>query len=108
MTKLEKAIAQSIMATTAISAAWIEEVQAIADRHNVEIATGQMSDLWQVRKMGTKHWTSEFDVSRRRCERAALGELTQLDKQTRDFGVGPSNMERFTPSTKKVKHGKKM
>lgn len=72
--------------------AYRDAVQAIADEYNTPIATGQMSDIWQVREPveGWKDiWTSEIPAA------LALRELQELTKD--EPYMGPSNLERFDP-----------
>lgn len=69
------------------------EVQAIANKHGVHIATGHMSDYWQVKKLRGRKWLHE------RCndKHPALDELLALEKVAEDLRIGPSNMMAVSP-----------
>lgn len=92
-TKLEIALQEADAQQTLLHEEWVKSVQAIADKFQVEIATGHMSDVWQVSEPGSDKWLREvYD------EHPALDALAALDKATQDYGIGPSNMERFKPT----------
>lgn len=54
---------------------YIEEVQAIANKHGVKIAMGRMSNFWQVKKPRARKWLHELDD-----KHPALDDLEALDK----------------------------
>lgn len=67
-------------------------VQAIADKHNVFIATGHMSDAWKVGKTWGD-FVDEYDNP----PHPAFRDLEKLDKLASEIRIGPSNMERYYP-----------
>lgn len=78
------------------------EVQAIANKHGVQIATGGMSDYWQVKKPRGRKWLHELHD-----KHPALDDLRALEKVASDLRIGPSNMmsvepQAITPPTKAV------
>lgn len=70
-----------------------KEIQSIADRHGVVIATGHMSDVWQVKKPGAVKWLSEFHD-----KHPALDDLRALEKCAMEARVGPTSNMFFRPS----------
>lgn len=84
---------------------WRREVQRIADRHGVEIATGHMSDMWQVRDRNPedRRWVRERYAERQ--PHPALTELVNLCERVEDFRIGPANMEYFKPKKWKNESG---
>lgn len=68
------------------------EVQAIANKHGVHIATGHMSDYWQVKKLRGRRWLHEMHDAH-----PALDELRALEKVAEDLRIGPSNMMAVSP-----------
>jgi len=103
MKTLNKTIAEVEQNRAKIHAEWLKEVQAIADKFQVEIATGHLSDRWQASEPGKEAWVIEYDAEREDTPdnvRKALQALVELDEKTTPHGVGPSNMERFKPAPK--------
>jgi len=95
MKTLQNATAKADAARDEIHNEWLKSVQAIADRFQVEIATGHLSDTWQVNSgLGKNDFRALYDDE----TNEALLALQELDEQTQDYGVGPSNMERFKPN----------
>lgn len=86
VTKHEKLIKEAQEVFTA-------EVQAIANKHGVHIATGHMSDYWKVKKLRGRKWLQE------RCndKHPALDDLRALEKVAEDLRIGPSNMMAVSP-----------
>jgi len=68
------------------------EVQRIANKYGVEIATGQMSDVWQVKKPRARKWLSEMWD-----KHPALDDLKALDAIASEIRIGPGNMMHFRP-----------
>lgn len=71
-------------------------VQSIADRHRVHIATGHMSDMWQVRAFRGRKWMSQLDD----VDHPAFDELRLIDAIGEKAGIGPCNLERYAPRRK--------
>ncbi len=68
------------------------EVQTIANKHGVQIATGHMSDFWQVKRPRARKWINElYD------EHPAFDDLRVLDAIAVELRIGPSNMMMFNP-----------
>lgn len=94
MKTLENTLKEADKNRDRIHAEWLKSVQAIADKYQIEIATGHLSDAWQVNTgLGKDDFRALYDDK----ENPALLELEELDAKTQDYGVGPSNMERFKP-----------
>jgi len=68
-------------------------VQAIADTYRVHIATGHMSDNFAVSRDG-EDWDHEFSGE----FPEVFAELNRLEVKVEDFGIGPGNLRRWTPS----------
>lgn len=68
------------------------EVQAIANKHGVKIATGHMSDVWQVKKPRARKWLHEWHD-----KHPALDDLKALDAIALEIRIGPTNMMLFEP-----------
>lgn len=86
-----------------LSLQWVKEVQRIANRFCVEIATGQASDNWQVRGESTAQQWIPMEGGKSREPHPALTALKKLDARVAPWGIGPSNMERFIPRIRKPK-----
>lgn len=71
-----------------------QAVQFLVDKHNVELATGHLSDTWQIKIEG--EWTCEYDAENHPFFKA----LKKLDGVAVELRLGPSNMERFNPKLK--------
>jgi hypothetical protein len=68
------------------------EIQGIANNHGVQIATGHMSDFWQVKRPRARKWLNElYD------EHPAFDALRALDAVAIELHIGPSNMMMFNP-----------
>lgn len=89
-------------------------IQGLVDKHQVILATGQMSDTWQVSTDGGKTWMDEFYEPRDPADRdegepldpprhPIFDTLRKLEEIGRDYGIGPTNLEMFRPR----KRGKK-
>ena len=85
-----------------------EAVQELVDKHQVMLATGIMSDFWQVSTDGGKSWQCETYTPRDASKldegeepdpprHPILDDLQRLDKLGEDFGFGPSNMAMYKP-----------
>lgn len=74
-------------------------VQGLADEHGVEIATGQMSDTWQVKTPRARHWRSQWDEREGMDYRyvKVLEQLDLLDELLEEANTGPCNMEHYSP-----------
>lgn len=93
--QLETFLTAKVRVDTSISiasAAYIAAVQAIANHYRVTIATGQMSDIWQIKNPKTNEWLCEGE-----SKHPALKALEKLDLTAREIGIGPTNMERYEP-----------
>ena len=74
---------------------YISAIQHFVDYYKVTLVTGQMSDIWQIEtEAGRLHEWSDFD------KHPLFKDLKALDEMAEDFGIGPSNMEKFEPRTK--------
>lgn len=69
-----------------------EHVQKIANKYRVHIATGQMSDMWQVRTFNGRNWKREGED-----EHPALDALKDLDAIAIKLRIGPANLMHFKP-----------
>lgn len=75
---------------------YLREIQALVNKHNVILFTGQMSDVWQFRKPnGPRIWHEWEDE-----KHPLFQSLKALDEWAEAFGIGPSNLERFEPTNK--------
>lgn len=72
-----------------------QAVQFLVNKHHVELATGQLSDTWQIKIKDC--WTDEYEAEKHPFFKA----LALLDGVASELRLGPSNMERFNPSPKK-------
>lgn len=66
------------------------EVQAISNKYRVRIATGQMSDVYQV-KVGEEWLREGID------EHPALKAIARLDAVANKLNIGPTNLENYEP-----------
>lgn len=101
MNTLNKAVESAEQQRQKVRTEWLKSVQAIADKFQVELATGQLSDVWQASEPGKEEWVLEYDADREdtpEAVRGALKALIELDEKVSEFGIGPSNMERFKPA----------
>lgn len=72
--------------------AYIKCIQELVDKRQMILATGQLSDMWQLSKDGGKH----FDYPEHIDKRFAKA-LERIDAVAQEIRVGPSNMEMFKP-----------
>jgi hypothetical protein len=72
---------------------YVKAVQALVNKHRVHLATGHLSDTWQVKTLRGKHWRDDMDEPKH----PIFADLEQLDKVAIQIGIGPTNMERYTP-----------
>jgi len=75
-------------------------IQELVNAYGVELATGQMSDVWQASEDQGQSWQSEWDDDPKPL---ILDDVHDLGVFAEDFHIGPTNLERFKP--KKVKKG---
>lgn len=77
-------------------------VQAIVDQCQMELATGHLSDTWQIREHSGAHWVAntapDDDKSPDMLDMFEL--LEALDDEAEKIGYGPTNLMRFTPKKK--------
>ena len=75
-------------------------LQAIVDQYQMELATGQMSDLWQIREHAGAGWVDETaDGDTMSPDMGEMFEaLGALDTEASKLGIGPTNLMRFTPT----------
>lgn len=66
-------------------------IQYLVNKHKVELATGQLSDTWQIQIEG--QWTAQYESD----DHPFFKALNLLDAVASDLRLGPSNMERFSP-----------
>ena len=78
--KLQAMIARVEKLTEEAREVYLAEVQAIANKHGVLIATGHMSDFWQVKKPRARKWLHEIWDDKH----PALVELKALDAVASD------------------------
>lgn len=74
---------------------YTSEIQLLVNKYNLVLATGHLSDTWQVRSPRGRIWSTEFYTDRK--HNAFFQELEALDELVSEFGIGPSNMELFKP-----------
>lgn len=74
---------------------WKEEVQALADRFNTEIATGHCSDTWQAWDRRRQCFQSMFEYGNRIPR--ILTALEALDSAYEALNIGPRNGMRIYP-----------
>lgn len=82
-------------------------VQAIVDQCQMELATGQMSDTWQIREHAGAHWVQQWagddEMSPDMLDMFHL--LEALDDEAEKLNIGPTNLMRFTPNKAGVAAG---
>lgn len=73
---------------------YVMAVQALVNKHGVSLATGRMSDTWQICLPGYPSWISELDGE---DNHPIFKELKELDGVGSEFGIGPTNLEAYRP-----------
>jgi hypothetical protein len=82
-------------------ATWVyhTEIQRLVDKHQVELATGHMSDTWHVKTKRGKFWLT----AAQKKPHPIFAELAVLDDLAEKLGQGPTNLMRFDPNATQSK-----
>lgn len=84
------------------SACYVLAVQDLVNKYQVELATGQMSDAWQVKvKRSERFQTEHAMATNQRKPHRIFEDLKALDAVAIEMGIGPTNMEYYAPEFKK-------
>lgn len=71
-----------------------DAIQKLCNKHRVMLATGHISDMWQVKKPRSKVRKDYMD----KPVHPIFAELNALDAMVADIGLGPTNMMLFKPN----------
>jgi len=79
-------------------------VQKLSNKYNIRLATGHMSDTWQMfdKKKGCFMSLWDYGDTGQRIPKI-LQELGELDKLVQDYRIGATNGERIDPDYRRDK-----